>query len=60
MDEERKASQTQVGPALRLLCILSGKDELTKGGCVRLGRNRTASDPKAELLEGVGCNLRLR
>lgn len=52
MDEERKASQTQVGPALRPFCILSGVDELTMW-LLGLGRNRTASDLKAELLEGM-------
>ena len=46
MDEERRVSQTQVGPTLRPFCLLSGKDELTKGGCVRTREKQNCIRPK--------------
>lgn len=46
MDKEIRASQMQVGAALRPFCLLSGKDELTKGGWVRTWEKENCIRPK--------------
>lgn len=46
MDKESRAPQTQVGAALRPFCVLSGKDELTKGGWVRTWEKQNCIRPK--------------